>query len=471
MKSRTYIILALCLFLIPVQAQQLLDYPLDTINGEIVYRYEVEKSIGLYRVGRNFDVSQSEIVRMNPQLKERGLHYGETLFIPTGYKVGELPAVVHDTVVVVDTIVRVETIVIKDTIALHDSLALPTDTMRVDSIAIDSTQIDTIVDTRRVIELALMLPFESQQTDRSGNAERMMEFYQGALLALHDLQNDSTLYRLRVYDTERSDRRVAELCDTLNHELDSVRGIVGLAYPVQIERMGEWCREHSVPLILPFSDDINLVGNPQLLQFNSTDRQEAQAIAEWISERYTDIHCVLVETKEVETAGIVRELRQQLHKEEIAYTTIGVREVLSDSLFIALDSTKQNLIVLHSDKYNRVRPMLPMVEQSALRGYDILLLGQYSWQKEDIRVPQIYTSVFTSRKNTRAYERLWNAYFQHEHISETPRYDQLGYDLMSQLVYIVNGKRLRHGLQSDIIWKRVGDEGGWQNANVKVVER
>ena len=84
MKSRKFLlIIAALLAVTMVRAQELLNYPLDTIDGEEVYRYEVERSIGLYRIGVNFGVSQSEIIRLNPQLRERGLHYGETLLIPT----------------------------------------------------------------------------------------------------------------------------------------------------------------------------------------------------------------------------------------------------------------------------------------------------------------------------------------------------------------------------------------------------
>ena len=81
------LVFALCsLFFATMQAQEqeLLDYPLDTINGEEVYRYEVERSVGLYRIGVNFNVPQSEIIRLNPQLRDRGLHFGELLYIPTG---------------------------------------------------------------------------------------------------------------------------------------------------------------------------------------------------------------------------------------------------------------------------------------------------------------------------------------------------------------------------------------------------
>ncbi len=65
-------------------AQELLNYPLDTVNGEEVYQYRAEKGIGFYRIGLNFNVSQEDIIRLNPQLKERGVHLDELLLIPTG---------------------------------------------------------------------------------------------------------------------------------------------------------------------------------------------------------------------------------------------------------------------------------------------------------------------------------------------------------------------------------------------------
>ena len=82
-------------------------------------------------------------------------------------------------------------------------------------------------------------------------------------MALHELQHDSVRYRLRVYDTERSERRIYELCDST--ELDSVQGVLGLVYPIQIDRMSAWCDSHNVPLLLPFCDDMDLPTNPHLL--------------------------------------------------------------------------------------------------------------------------------------------------------------------------------------------------------------
>ena len=452
MRSKVFIVLALCaLFFVQAKAQEVLNYPLDTINGEEVYRYQVERGIGLYRVGVNFDVPQSDIIRLNPQLRERGLHYGEVILLPT-----KRPVVKKVTPVVPETPIVPEVPVIPSS---------PIDTIKVDSLAVDSAATDTLVpDTRRVVELAILLPFESRQTKRSTNAERMMEFYQGALLAIHDLQNDSTLYRLRVYDSERSERRVAALCDST--ELDSVRAVLGLVYPIQIERMAAWCAMHKVPLLLPFSDDLELEHHPYVLQFNSTDEQEADSLCTWIKTR--NANCVVVEVRDEDLSASVRTLRKRMRAHGIWYSALGLHDLLADSAAYALDPEKENIILLHSDRYQLVRMAIPHIAKLEEDGYRIRLISQYSWTKENLNVPTVYTSLFSSEAKLEAYDAQWKTYFSDEHVSETPRYDLLGYDLMQALVAWLNGEQQHTGLQSSIRWKQV-EHGGYQNACVQVV--
>ena len=458
MKNKAFILLALCaLLFVQAKAQELLNYPLDTVNGEEVYRYQVEKSIGLYRVGVNFNVSQSEIVRLNPQLRERGLHFGETLLIPT-----KRPVVISTKPRIVETIVK-ETKVMPEQEPKDTVIPVSRDTVIAQDTVIAT---DTIVpDTRRVVELALMLPFESQQTKRSGNAERMMEVYQGALLALRDLHNDSTLYRLRVYDSERSERRVQALCDST--ELDHVQGIVGLVYPIQIARMAAWCTAHQVPLLLPFSDDIDLANQPKVLQFNSTDEQEADSLCAWLKQKGDNVHCVLVEVRDADLSGSIRTLRKRMNAHQISYTALPLRDLLNDSAAYALDIEKENVIILHSDRYQQARIVLPHIESLRNVGHNVRIVSQYAWQKEHIDLPQVYTSVFTANTDPEAYNALWKETYVNEHVSESPRYDLLGYDLMRAMVAWLNGEKEMKGLQSDIRWIHVNN-GGWQNACVQV---
>lgn len=447
--------------LLPMQAQELFNYPLDTINGEEVYRYQVEKGIGLYRIGVNFNVSQSEIVRLNPQLKERGLHYAEILLIPTGRPVViETKPRVVETIVTDSVVVAAKPVMVNpDVMAVADSVIMA---------AADSISQDSILpDPRKVIELALMLPFESRLTKRSGNAERMMEFYQGALLALRDMQNDSTIYRLRVYDTERSERKVKELCDST--ELDSVQGILGLVYPIQIERVAEWSELHHVPLMLPFSDDADLVHYSQVLQFNSTDTQEADSLCAWMAQR-ENCQFVAVEVREADMASSSRTLRKQMRKNGLSYTAMALRDLMNDSVEYALDREKENIIILHSDRYQQARVVLPHIVKLQEAGYRIRIISQYSWQKEKIALPQVYTSMFTIEDEHVIYDAMWAELFKNEHVSESPRYDLLGYDLMKALTGWLNGEKELSGLQSAIRWQQVGN-GGFQNERVKVIEK
>ena len=439
-------------------AQELLNYPLDTINGEEVYRYQVERGIGLYRVGVNFDVPQSEILRLNPQLRERGLHFGEVILLPT-----KRPVIMQSKAKVLETVVT-ETVVVSDTPSTSED-HFTTETLSVASLATDSLAADSLVpDTRRVVELAILLPFESRQTKRSTNAERMMEFYQGALLAIHDLQNDSILYRLRVYDSERSERRVAALCDST--DLDSVKAILGLVYPIQIERMATWCRQHQVPLLLPFSDDLELENYPYVLQFNSTDEQEADSLCAWLRHRHA--HCVAVEVRDEDLSASVRTLRKQMRVRGIPCTAMGLHDLMMDSVAYALDPERENVILLHSDRYQLVRLAIPHIVKLQEEGYRIRLISHFSWTKEDLGVPVVYTSLFSSNASLEAYDAQWKTYFSEEHVSEAPRYDLLGYDLMQALVAWLNGEQTHTGLLSSIRWQQVR-QGGYQNACVEVV--
>ena len=65
---------------------------------------------------------------------------------------------------------------------------------------------------------------------------------------------------------------------------------------------------------------------------------------------------------------------------------------------------------------------------------------------------------------------MWSMLYVTEHSGENPRYDLLGYDLMRALIERNNGIYESFGLQSVIRWQQEG-QGGWQNAEVQVVER
>ena len=82
MERKHLILLIIWAWLLPcAHGQNVLPYKTQTIDGVEYYIYPVKRSEGLYRISVNFGVTQEEIIRLNPEVKD-GLRAGQLLFIP-----------------------------------------------------------------------------------------------------------------------------------------------------------------------------------------------------------------------------------------------------------------------------------------------------------------------------------------------------------------------------------------------------
>lgn len=443
-------------------AQELLPYPIDTIQGQAVYRYEVEKSIGLYRISVNFSVSQEDIIRWNPELKERGLHYGEILYIPVAGKT--VPVAKHS----VAPAVPAEAQPVSEPVTLpekEDKPALILEEVHKDTLPADTLVLSAQSDSS-ALHIALMLPFQARNTKRDRNMDRFVDFYEGVLLAIRELQADTTRFILDVYDTEKSDLRVRQLIDS--GRLEGVDAVLGLAYPMQLMQVGEWAKEKQVPVLAPFIDHIEgIETNPYILQFNPSSQQEAQAMAEWLSGHREKVNCVLIDAKEADIPQSIRLLRREIIVRDIPTTTTSIRNILNDSLGRALRNDVENILIFNTEKYSNIQVLIPRIQKVAGER-SITLYSKYSWSKENIPLPQIFTSVFKQQIiDDAVYEEDFQRYFGHEHTTDTPRFDLLGYDLMKELVAYLQGTEY-HGLQSDIHFEHISAEGGLVNTNIEI---
>ena len=209
-------LLALIAWTMPAKGQEL-DYPLDTINGQIYYRYTVERSIGLYRISLNFGVTQEEILKANPHLQNQGLRFEEVILIPAKNLSVDTPAtqeskdkkrtrmVLFDddqrltkkTTVKKPTARKAVKPVIKEQRETEPTLQDPLPTLPVvaDTIIADTlVQADTLqTDSLPKIDstatrVAFLLPLHADAIKREKNMERFYDFYAGALIAIYEAQ-------------------------------------------------------------------------------------------------------------------------------------------------------------------------------------------------------------------------------------------------------------------------------------------
>ena len=465
---------------IPVE-QLMATYQLDTIDGKIFYRYPVEKSIGLYRVSKNFGVSQDEIMKYNPSVARTGLRYGETvLLIPTGMtakvekhkpdglskrtdnilELGLIAAAKQDTIPPVDTLVRMDTLVFADSLMLADTIA-----------PFDSTTIaDSLIPIGpKARKIALLLPLHAKAVERDDNMDRFFEYYAGTLMALEDVANDSNRYELYVYDTERSVTAIKKLLNEgVLREMDV---IMGPAYPAQVLALSDSLQAYQVPTIIPFVDRVvGLETNPYLLQFNASDTLRAERLAQYLSTR-GDINIVLPDAKEADIPRSVQAMREAFKAHHLPTTTISIHDIVNDSLPRALKSDKENYLLFNTEKFTNLSVLLPIIQRSIV-GYDVTLISPYSWQNESIRIPQLFTSSFSAENDSllNAYEVKYNALYSPKHVSTYPRYDLLGYDIMKEMDAFWHEEPFQ-GLQSNIHYERIDSIGGYQNTGVEVIRK
>ena len=446
MKSLLRLLTICCaISLTTVANAELLPYPIDTVNGQAVYKYRVPHSIGIYRISVNFGVTQEDIIKWNPQLKERGLHYDELILIPVMQKPEPQPESQPEPVIV-DT-----PAVVADTLS-----AVVTD-------SVPAEEVDTVPRTK----IALLLPLQAENVRRDANMDRFMDFYEGCLIALYDLQYTDK-YELYVYDVGKTELEVRRLvADSVLHKMDA---IIGPAYPNQVEPIARLAKEDSILTLIPFTDRVpDMEHNPFLLQFNPTSEHEAKTMADFLEANKANLNCVFVESAEM--TDEISALHKEVKRRGIPQTKVSMHQILADSLFMSLKDSVENILFFPSDKYSNLQIILPHVQIGAA-GQRVTLYSRYSWQKEDIALPQIYTSIFATdgEVDMAHYDAIYSRYFKHEHTMTVPRYDLLGYDLMRQLIATIKGKEY-YGLQSDIHFEQVGENGGYINTHIQVIRK
>ncbi len=472
-----------------------LDYSTDTIEGIVLYRYPVEKSIGLYRVSVNFAVPQSMIIEWNPFLKERGLQFGDTLYIPTGRPIvnGTTETIIAEETkkttketaeeTIEETIEETtEEVTEKATEEVNEEVTEKALNKRknrskkeandlvvpMDSIIV-SDSLTAPLDSTASFKLALLLPLQAESGQRNETMDRFLDFYEGCLIALKDRQDSTQRVDLFVYDTKKDTTDIVRL---MQNELLSMNAIIGPAYPQQVALIDTFVKNHQIPTMIPFTNEVDsLENNPYLYLFNTTAQMDADTFLNYLEQRGELTNCVLVEAKDEDIHKDILYLRNQIKERALPYTETTLHEILVDSVFMNLMPEIENIVIFNSTKFTNVQILLPHLINGKA-DCRVSLFSQFGWQKERIVMPQIYTTIFAtdSVPALAQYETTYSTYFGHQHASLIPRYDLLGYDITRQFLDRLFGNDPTPGLQSDIRFTQAGD-GGFVNTHIMLMHK
>ena len=515
--ARIYIIviLAIIAWATPARGEQL-DYPLDTINGQIYYRYTVERSIGLYRISLNFGVTQEDILKANPHLQHQGLRFEEVILIPaknisldistTDVPTTDAPKASAKSseqtrdkkrgrMVFFDDDKRIEKklatkkpinrkateqkVVEQATFDKkpHSSEPIVSDTIDIDTVVfVDSLHTEALpkIDSTAT-QLAFLLPLHADAIKREKNMERFYDFYAGALIAIYEAQAKGQMLKVFTYDIGKTANRTKEILQQ-HPEIRQMDAVIGPAYSQQVAMVMDSLCKDSVRMLIPFLSRVEgIATHPNVFKFNPSEQIEADTIARYLAQKGGSVNCVLVESKEGEVipSGI-KALHAALQREQVPTTTISLRALLTDSVGGEFRSDVENIVIFNTERYANLQTVMPHLLKLC-GNYRITLYSHYSWQSENIILPQLYVSVFAQEPYIpETYQTLFDRYFAHELSSTHPRYDLLGYDLTSHLLHTLHhqtGNEVWEGTQTNIHYQQTAPEGGFENHIIHIIHQ
>lgn len=497
---------------IPVKKQVFLPKQYNNTTTENNYKIHiVEKSQTLYSISKIYNVSIESILAINPTSKN-GLKVGEELKIPITINNNSnrepITEIVSDTSVFIPHKVKkketlysiskkygvdinsiLESNDIKGTLKKGDILRIPkqrkseespsnndsTKTIKLTNPIIQNFGKDTLSDALRI---AILLPFKLEMVGADKNADKFIDFYRGILLAVDKAKKQGISSLLYVYDTGTSEEKIDSLLK--KEELKNVNLIIGPAYTNQIQKVTDFAKLNQIYVVIPFSQKVkDIETNPYIIQFNSPQQTQITISKYKLLEKIKNkpIALAYFDNNQDEGDAFANALLAECLVNKKPHSRHFITEQNADSI-CQLAINKNAVLLLASSTQERVKPILRIINRYRL-GTNLELIGFDNWGLNLLNEskPIYFSSLFTpnsifSKKYKEEYERYFgianNAY---------PNFDQLGYDLMCNVIEALQNSKNEdelqfptlNNVQSDMDFKKTTADGGWINEHIYLI--
>ncbi|MBQ5663876.1 MAG: LysM peptidoglycan-binding domain-containing protein [Bacteroidaceae bacterium] len=371
----------------------------------------VNKDESLYKIASKYNITPEEIIEFNPTLKNKKLKKGMKLYIPF--------ATTKEEDIKEDTIKKVEQ---------------PVQQEEEKNIA---------------VKVAVILPFLLDKYAPS-EQERMIEFYQGFLLAVETLKNEGHSFDIHTYDSGESTESLDKLIADGN--LDKCDIIIGSLYPSHNKQLAIFAKQNNIPLVLPFTvKEEEIYSNPKAYIANALQKYIIEKSVEKFIEKYSEANIIFVKNEhDIEEKEFATHLKENIKNSNISYTEIITDSLISmaggsgtDYITSCMNPEATNIFIPTSSKvetFNTILPTLLVLKRDTLSTIpEFTLFGYPEWQiyaSSNLEAmyevdTYFYTSFFTNNILPEAVDiqARYTQWYNHSMQNRYPRYGMLGYDI------------------------------------------
>ncbi len=423
--------------------------------------HEVKRRETIYRICNTYGITQDEFLDANPEYRYRKLSRGAIVNIPFSAEELARRRIKRD-----QALSRIESIPDSTLFTMNERKNGQSD---------------------GTITAALILPFSLDDTT-SLEQKRMVEFYQGILLALDKLKNEKVSVNLKLFDSKGEDNPLEPLLQS--GKLDDVDIIFGTRHSNHISAAAKWSTDHQVPLVpLPLNSNMDDVyNNPYVFQINTPQSYFHQEIFSHFFRQFPNPNVIILDADEYSRNPFIDGLKTALTDHDLTYTTVLI-DTVYQQIMNALVPGKQNLFIINtpnSEPLNTMLPVLQLVTRNKDPEIETHLFGypQYQYYASDhlnemYEVDTWFYSWFYTNNMLREAVEFNTAFrraFSRQMMISYPSYASYGYDtgyyfLKGLATYGRDFENHLNDLETDPVqmgfkFERVNNWGGYINRKV-----
>lgn len=446
------------------QQQEAIVEKMNEASSNCKTEHLVKRKENIYRISRMYGITELELINANPELRERSLRRGEMICIP--YAATEK----HK-----ETVNKQEE---KPTVVV-----IPTDEELFAESKVQPVDIEQI-------KAAIILPFMLDNDSINSDQQKMVEFYEGALLALDSLKSEGVSVDLHVYD---SGDKYASIKPILSlPEMRDMNLIIGPMHKSHISEAAAFADSTGIRLVIPFDRKVDEVfTNPYIYQVNTPQSYFYSEVYDHFFMQFPHPNVIFFESPEEKDDDMIAGFKRELSARGASYTVLMADTATNkDTIYSQLDLERNNILMMTSEKSGSLNNMIPvfqlLVRDTATTKFDIHLFGypQYqvytnnhlaSFYEIDT---YFYSSFYTNNLLPQAidFHKKYRRTYSKEIVNRYPKYAILGFDITYYFLKalhlygtdIENRMEEMHynPIQTGFKFERVNNWGGFINRKV-----
>lgn len=421
--------------------------------------HKVERKETIFSICQEYNISQEDLLELNPELKTGKLKKGMYLFIPYP----------------------------KNTQASKQQPVAPSTSPSNEELF---NQTRLAPKSFHTIQAAVMLPFTSVNNAKSDEQTRMVEYYEGFLMAMDSLKRQGVSINLYTYDTKGSSSVISGILN--QPEMKNMDIIFGPVHTAQIGQLSDFAKRNKIRLVIPFAPKVDQVfNNPMIYQINTPQSYFYSEVYEHFLRKFSRTNIVFIDVAngDKEKTEFINGMKNELKDNRIGFKQIQLGTNLApEKIIAAMDTLRENIFIPTSGRSSALTRILPQLS-NVLRShpnFNMHLFGYPEWQtytQEHLASfyeldTYFYSSFYTNNLFPEAvrFAQNYRRWYSKDMANTFPKYGMLGFDTgyfflkgLSQ-----QGNKLEDNLnkvnvtpiQTGFKFERVNNWGGFINQKV-----